>query len=419
MQKTTEPVNFSAIKISACDIIRLLIISIAVGIICGAVGAVFHHAIAAASGLFSKSMYMVFLLPICGIIITFLYKLLGIYPDPGTNAVLKSSFDGKPVSGKMSIAIFISTVLTQLSGGSAGREGAALQLGGSLAGFIGRKIHLSPAQMRIIILCGMSSLFSALFGTPVTAAVFCLEVVCIGIIPYAALVPCLVSAFTAKWISMATGMVPTAWDLGALPASTVSLYIKIIIIAVLCALVSRLFCAVQHNIHHAFEKIKNPYFRVLAGSGILILLTFLLGTSRYNGAGMGAVNDALLLGKATYLSFFIKMIFTGITLACGFKGGEIVPCFFVGSTFGCVIGTLLGIDPCFAAAIGMVCVFCGVVNSPLSSIALAVEAFGGGILMFAALPVGICYLLSGKCSLYSTQILPESKTFIKIEDSEQ
>ena len=416
MQKTTEIFDFSAAKVNAADIIRLLVIAAATGIICGVVGAVFHHAIGIASSLFAKSIYMVLLLPICGAAITLIYRLLGIYPDPGTNAVLKSSFNGKPVSAKMAIAIFVSTILTQLSGGSAGREGAALQLGGSLAGFIGRKIHLSPKQMRIIILCGMASLFSALFGTPVTAAVFCLEVVCIGIIPYGALVPCLVSAFCAKWVSMAMGMVPTAWNLGVLPSASAGIYVKIIIIAVLCALVSRLFCFTAHSIHHLFGKIENPYIRVIIGSAVIIALTLLMGTSRYNGAGMGAVDEAILLGTATYLSFIIKIIFTSVTLACGFKGGEIVPCFFVGATFGCVLGVLLGINPGFAAAIGMVCVFCGVVNSPLASIALAVEAFGGGILMFIALPVGICYMLSGKCSLYATQILPESKTYIEIRE---
>lgn len=418
MQKTTGIFDFSVAKENAADIIRLLVIAAATGVICGAVGAVFHHAIGIASSLFAKSIYMVFLLPICGIAITLIYRLFGIYPDPGTNAVLKSSFNGKPVSAKMAIAIFVSTVLTQLAGGSAGREGAALQLGGSLAGFIGRKIHLSAEQMRIIILCGMASLFSALFGTPVTAAVFCLEVVCIGVIPYAALVPCLVSAFCAKWVSMSMGMAPTAWALGVWPSASVGLYVKIIIISVLCALVSRLFCFTAHSVHHLFGKIENPYLRIIIAGAVIIALTLLIGTTRYNGAGMDAVDEAILLGTATYLSFIIKIIFTSVTLAGGFKGGEIVPCFFVGAAFGCISGGLLGIDPGFSAAIGMVCVFCGVVNSPLASIALAVETLGGGILMFIALPVGICYLLSGKCSLYVAQILPKSKTYIEITEKE-
>lgn len=393
----------------AAAAIRWIILGVIIGVICGAAGSVFHHAIEIGQELFAEHDWLVYLLPVSGLAIAGIYSALKLIPDPGTNAILKASASGEPVSPQMSLAIFAATVLTQLTGGSGGREGAALQLGGSIAGFLGLKMKLSRTTRRTVILCGMSAVFSALFGTPITAALFCLEVVRVGTMPYPALVPCLISSLVANNVSMFFGMHPTKIALANVPAATSLLLVQVAVLSILCSLVAILFCEVQHLGGGLFKKIPNVYLRVLVGSAILIGMTLLVGSHRYNGAGMGAVVLAVEKAEALPQDFILKILFTAITLGCGFKGGEIVPAFFTGATFGCVVGPLLGLDPGLAAAVGMVTVFCGVVNSPLASIVLAVEVFGGEVLSIAALPIALCYLLSGKASLYKNQVILDSK----------
>lgn len=389
--------------------LRWCVLGLVVGILCGAVGGVFHHGIEWGMEQFSAYPWLVYLLPVGGLAITAIYHGLKLCPDPGTNAVLRASATGEPVSARMAIAIFFSTIITQLVGGSGGREGAALQLGGSVSGYLGRRLKVSRSVQRTMVLCGMAAVFSALFGTPVTAALFCLEVVRVGTMPYAALVPCLISSLVADQVSRLMGMKPTAFLIKAIPAVSAPVLVQCALLGVLGGLVAILFCQAQHLSHHLFDKISNPWIRVMVGSVLLILLTLLVGSHRYNGAGMAYVTQAIEEGQTTHFSFLLKILFTAITLGCGFKGGEIVPCFFTGATFGCALAPLLGMDPGLGAALGMVTVFCGAVNSPLASLVLAVEVFGGDILALAALPIALSYLVSGGSSLYKNQVILNSK----------
>ena len=393
----------------ALAVLRWCVMGLCVGAICGTVGAIFHHGIQWAVEQFGANPWLLYLLPVGGLIITALYHFLGLTPDPGTNAVLRASDTGEPVNPRLAVAIFFSTILTQLVGGSGGREGAALQLGGSIGGYLGQRLGLGRSARRTITLGGMAAVFSALFGTPVTAALFCLEVVRVGAIPYAALVPCLISSLTADQVSRFLGMEPTAFALKAIPALTGPALLQCAALGVLGGLVAILFCEGQHLSQRLFGKISNPWIRVMAGSVLLILLTLLLDSRRYNGAGMAYVTLAIEEGDAQPLGFLLKILFTAITLGCGFKGGEIVPCFYTGAAFGCVAAPLVGMDPGLGAALGMVTVFCGAVNSPLASLVLAVEVFGGDILPLAALPVALGYLVSGRCSLYKNQMILNSK----------
>jgi len=261
----------------------------------------------------------------------------------------------------------------------------------------------------IVVMCGMSGLFAALFGTPVTATVFVIEVVSVGIMYYSGLVPCIVSSLVAYSIAGMAGITPVSFKINSIPAIELLTAIKISILALVCAIVSIVFCVVMKKTAKFMKKtFKNPYIRIVSGSFIVIFLTLLVGTYDYNGAGMNIVAKAIE-GNANRYDFILKLIFTAVTIGVGFKGGEIVPTFFVGATFGCVFGGFLGLDAGFSAALGLIALFCGVVNCPLASIVLAIELFGSDGIIYYALVSGISYMMSGYFGLYSSQNIMYSK----------
>ena len=274
---------------------------------------------------------------------------------------------------------------------------------------IGRVLHLNEKDRTILIMCGMSGLFSALFGTPVTATLFSLEVISVGILHYSALLPCLFSALVAFKVSLFFGVEPVAFRIAAAQSPGFDLTWRIALLALACALVSILFCKAMHTAGHLYKRFfHNSMVRAAVGGLLVVAVTLLTGTSDYNGAGMNVVARALA-GEARPEAFLLKILLTALTLGAGFKGGEIVPAFFIGSTFGCVAGQLLGLDPGFAAALGLVAVFCGVVNCPVASLLLSVELFGSGNVLAFALACAVSYLMSGPYSLYSSQKLLYSK----------
>lgn len=388
--------------------LKWLILAVVIGIVCGLVGTAFHKCVEYATHLREIHAWLLFLLPVGGLFIVWIYRSCGFKEDPGTNHVISSVYSGERLPFRMAPLIFISTVVTHLMGGSAGREGAALQIGGSLGATIGRAFRISEKDLGTVTMCGMSAVFSALFGTPLTASVFSMEVISIGVFHYSAFVPCIISAIVAYFITGAFAISPTSFVLHMVPELTPVTSGRVILLAAACAVLSILFCVIMHGSHHVFQRlIKNPYLRIVAGALIVIGLTLLVGRD-YNGAGMNIVSNAIH-GTAKPEAFLWKMIFTAVTLGVGFKGGEIVPTFFVGATFGNVIGALLGMDPGFSAAVGLVSMFCSVVNCPLASILLSVELFGsGGILLFG-LACAVSYTLSGYYGLYGTQKILYSK----------
>jgi len=378
------------------------------GAVGGAVGALFHLSVEYVTGVRKAHSWIVFLLPVGGLVIAGLYKLSG-KKDIGTNEILDAVRSPQGVPVLLAPLIFVSTVITHLFGGSAGREGAALQLGGSIAGLIGKIARLDEKDMHIMTMCGMSAVFSALFGTPLTATIFALEVISVGVFYYSALVPCIVASLAALAISNAFGIAPTHFTF-ALTAVPKLLLLRVAALAAVCSLMSILFCVTMHGTERLFAgRIQNPWLRIAAGGAIVVVLTLLVDTGDYNGAGMDVITRAIEGGQAAPDAFFWKLLFTAVTIGSGFKGGEVVPTFFIGATLGCVLGGLLGIPAGFAAALGLVCVFCGAVNCPIASIVLSIELFGAGQLVYFALACGIAYMLSGYFGLYSSQKILYSK----------
>lgn len=390
--------------------VKWVLIASFTGIIGGLIGTAFSYCISYANKLNTTYSWIIMLMPIGGIVIVSLYKLARVKNDAGTNLVIDAVRDKNSVPYVTAPLIFIGTVITHFVGGSAGREGAALQLGGSIGSFIGRGLRLDEKDMHIAVMCGMSGVFSSLFGTPITAAFFALEVISVGVAYYSALVPCFVSAVVSYYIGINLGVTPLRFNIeNVVPEFNPLTVLQVIGLAAACAVVSILFCVIMRMSHkYAKVLIKNDYARVIAGSAILLVFTLLAGCRDYNGAGSQVIFKALG-GIAKPEAFFVKMLFTAVTISCGFKGGEIVPTIFIGSTFGCVLGPVLGLDPSFAAAIGFVCLFCGVINCPLAAILLSIEVFGAGGLIFFAIGAGVSYMLSGYYGLYSSQKILYSK----------
>lgn len=379
------------------------------GLFCGIIGAGFHLLLNIVGTLQSNYSWLLYLLPVAGLAIVFCYCRCGAVKPLGTNLIIQSIQSDSRIPPSMAPLIFLGTLLTHLCGGSAGREGAALQLGGSLGSLIGKLFKLNENDTKVIIQCGMSAVFSALFGTPVAAAVFSMEVISIGIMHYSAFFPCIVAALIASGISALLGIAPTTFSLAVIPSATLSVYAKVILLAALCALCSILFILTIHGTSVAYKHFfENQYIRVAVGGLLVIAVTLFIGNRDYNGAGMAVVERAID-GSAVPWAFLLKILLTALTLSAGFKGGEIVPSFFIGATFGCTVGGLLGLEPGFSAAVGLIAVFCGVVNCPITALILSVELFGGAVLPFMAPSCAVAYILSGSFSLYTSQRIVYSK----------
>lgn len=387
------------------------LIGCAIGVVVGLIGVVFHIALEWAGETQGAHPWLLWLLPIGGLLIMFFYRVELTERDKGTNFVLNAVRTNDPISLKIAPLIFVSTVITHLLGGSAGREGAALQLGGSIASHFSVRAKLDEKSRRILTMAGMSAGFSALFGTPLASVIFSMEVITVGIMHYSALVPCTLAALMASQLAKYFGIAPTSFLINSVPnALTLKIGGSVVILGVLCALVSMLFCIIMERVSAEYQKrLTNPYWRIFVGGCIIIALTYLVGTRDYNGAGMYVIARAIR-GEARMEAFFLKIVFTALTLGVGYKGGEIVPAFFVGATFGCVVGPLIGLPASFAAGLGMVAVFCGVTNCPLTSIFLAIEMFGIHGLGYYALCCAVSYMLSGYYGLYSAQKIMYSKT---------
>lgn len=388
--------------------LKWVLIAVVTGTAGGLVGSAFHLSVSWAAAFRGAHPWLLWLLPAAGCLIGLIYHLFRT-ENKNTNTIIDSIHFGDRVPLSLVPAIYLATVITHLFGGSAGREGAALQIGGSLGNYAGRLFHLDEKDMRVATLSGMSAVFSALFGTPLTATIFALEVISVGVIYYSALVPCLVASLAALQLSLLFGIAPTRFFVAAFPVQ-IGLLLRVAALALLCTVVSILFCLAMHGAEHFFQKrIRSPYLRIAVGGALITALTLLLGTGDYNGAGMELITRAVEEGRAAPDAFFWKILFTALTIGCGFKGGEVVPTFFVGACFGCVTGALLGIPPGFAAALGLVCVFCGAVNCPIASIILSIELFGSTELVYFALACGLAYMLSGTFGLYSSQKIMYSK----------
>ena len=397
-------------RMAAITLIKWLLCSTMSGAFIGLVGALFYKALQYVTNIRTTYSFTLFLLPAAGLIIVFMYRLMNESNNTGTNLVITAIQSDAEVPVKVAPLIIISTLLTHLCGGSAGREGAALQVGGSLGNFFAKLFHFDDKDTRIMIMCGMSACFSALFGTPISAAIFSMEVISVGVMYYAALVPCVISSLIASEFAAGFGINPESFHVVNIPELSVITGGKMVIIAVACAAVSIIFCMVLQGVSRLYTRyLPNPYVRIVAASTVIIVITLLLHTTDYMGAGNNLIELAVEEGQARPLDFLWKIILTALTMRAGFRGGEIVPSFCIGATFGCLMGQLLGLSPSLCAAAGMTALFCGVTNCPITSILIAFELFGFRGVSYYLIAVSISYAVSGYYGLYKDQTIVYSK----------
>lgn len=375
--------------------------------------------------------WILFLLPVSGVVIYFLYRFAGKNAVAGNNLIIDEIHEpGGGVPFRMAPLVLAGTIITHLFGGSAGREGTAVQMGGSLAALLARKTRLSVEDTRVILTAGIAAGFGAVFGTPVAGAVFAMEVLAIGQIRYNALLPCLMAAILSDVTCSAWGTQHTLYQIANLPLAhqfpffkvDFLLVLKVIAAGIAFGLASWLFAKTTHTVQKlAAQFIKIKWLVPVAGGGLIIALTYILGTRDY--IGIGIVSDhpggvsivaAFHVGGATDWSWFWKILFTAITLGTGFKGGEVTPLFFVGATLGNVLAVYFGVPIDLLAGLGFIAVFAGATNTPLACTLMGVELFGGGNLLYYALTCFTAYYFSGKSGIYSSQRVAVGKVGVEV-----
>ena len=389
--------------------IRWTAISIVMGTVCGLIGTAFGYGVIYAQRLFKTHSFMLYLMPVAGVLIVLLHQMFHELGNRGTNLILESISSDERIPMATLPCIFISTILSQAVGASAGKEGAALQIGGCIGNYFGDVFHMDERDKKVMIMSGMSGCFGAIFGTPLAADMFGIEVISIGVAYYAALVPCVFASFIGAQISGALGLHGESFLILHIPKFSLVPALYTVGLGLTCALLSVCFCILLHETQHLYKnKIGDVYVRILVAAGLSIALALIFGRD-YCGAGFNLVEKAVD-GESAYLGFLLKMIFTAVALGGGFKGGEIVPTLAVGASFGCTFGLLTGFEPSLCAAAGMLATFVGVTNCPIATMFLGFELFGFEAMPYFAVAVAISFTLSGYYGLYSGQKFTYSKT---------
>ena len=354
--------------------------------------------------------WLIGLLPFAGLFVGCLYTYLGTSVEAGNNLILDEIHDPRrTIPIRMTPLILIGTFLTHLFGGSAGREGTALQTGASLADQLARPFRLNPQERRILLMAGLSAGFASVFGTPLAGAVFGLEVLAIGTVSYDAIVPCFLAAFAGDLTTHAWKVSHTVYHVGASVAMDVKGMLCAAVAGAIFGLVGMVFARLTHAIGQVFKKhIAWAPLRPFLGGIAVALGVFAMSTTRYIGLGIPTIVEAFG-GRRPPWQWALKLLFTVVTLGAGFKGGEVTPLFFIGATLGNALSYVLPLPPSLLAGMGFVAVFAGAANTPIASTFMAVELFGGEAGAYAGIACVFAYLFSGHAGIYHAQRIGSSK----------
>lgn len=357
--------------------------------------------------------WLIYFLPIGGLLIGYLYMNYGKNDAAkGNNLIIEGVQGKKKVLKRMGPLVYIGTFITIIFGGSTGREGAAVQMGGSIAQMVNQFLKVKQIDMKIFLMCGVSAGFGAAFGTPIAGAIFGMEFVAVGKLKYEAFVACLISSFVGHYVAESVwGIKHESLIIQTIPDPTLQSFGKVIILAVLFGLVSVLYCQLRHGIQKISEKLtnKNHMIRAFTGGVIIIVLTLIIGNQEYNGRGLEMFENSFV-EEVPPFAFLAKLIFTAVTLGTGFVGGEAIPLFFIGSTLGNALSGFFDLPLSFLAGLGMIAVFCGGANTPLTAFLMSVEMFDGKGIEFFFVACLISYLFSGHHGLWPSQTLHEPKS---------
>lgn len=368
----------------------------------------------------TKNDWLIFLLPFGGIIIGYIYMKYGKVISNNTlndtaelnNLVIDSVHGKKEVPRRMGPIVYVGTFITVLLGGSTGREGAAVQMGGSVATAVNQFFKVHRFDKKTLMMSGISAGFGAAFGTPITGAIFGMEMASSGKLKFEALVPCLAASFVGHYVTTITwGHKHEEFILQNVPEISFLTFMTVVLLSVIFSLISVIYCQLRHGIQNFSEKLfkKNHMKRAFCGGVIVVVLTLIIGSQDYNGRGLEMLEQSFQ-EEVPPFAFLAKLVFTAVTLGSGFVGGEAIPLFFIGATLGNALHTFVDLPLSFLAALGLIAAFCAGANTPLAALFLALEMFNGMGLEYFLVACFVSYLFSGHHGLWPSQKIYEPKS---------
>lgn len=383
----------------------------AVGVLAGTASAVFLISLSWATSFRLANPHLILLLPLAGFAVGWVYHRFAGTAAQGNNLVIEEvNANQSQIPLRMAPLVLFGTIITHLFGGSAGREGTAIQMGASLADGLRRALRLNGENRRLLIMAGISGGFGSVFGTPAAGFVFGMEVQSVGRIRYEGIIPCLVAAVVGDLVTRALGATHSHYPVLANVEIEPLLLVKVALAGVAFGLTSILFVELTHAVKRQQSRwVKYPPLRPAIGGLVILALVLLTGTQDYLGLSLPLIQQSVSGAGVLAFAFLLKLVFTAVTLGSGFLGGEVTPLFVIGATLGYTLGTLLGVDPAFMASIGFVAVFAGASNTPLACSLMALELFGGGSAIYILVGCVIAYLASGHRGIYVTQLVHTPK----------
>lgn len=399
--------------------LKVISVSLCCAVVMGIISFVFLKMLGLSSVFREFFPYCIWFLPLSGMLTAFVYKRYGGESSKGNNLIIQSANEGVKVPKRLAFLTFIFTLLTHFSGGSAGREGTAVQIGGTLTSNVADKLGFKSDDRKIIIFSGLSAAFGSVFGTPLAGAFFGMDVCCIGQLSVSAVIPCFLSSYLANAVTLLLGATHEVHKISAIPSLDIKSVLVFISASILFGLIGKLFALGVKYLKLLYAKIfKNTVLSALIGSVIVVLLIVLLNLNEYEGLSTWQQTTAFE-GNANWYDMPVKFILTTLTLGAGFQGGEVTPLFDIGASFGGWYANMFGIEPSFLAAIGLICVFGSAANTPITTIMLGIELFGAEAVPYFVFASLISFIASSKSGIYSAQERKLSKNiFTKVKQDD-